>query len=73
MAAADLKRDIFCVSLICPLSPPHVQDASSGAAVIGFLKFHFQIGEEDWLEVAFSPSHNLCPRFGAVTVKISNY
>lgn len=61
MAAANLERDIFCVSLIYSLSPPHVQDASSDAAVIGFFKFQFPMGEEDWLEVAFSPSHDFVP------------
>lgn len=68
--AANLERDIFCVSLICLLSPPHVQGASSDAAVIGFLKFKLQIGEEDWLEVAFSPSSVPC--FGAIAVEISD-
>lgn len=43
--AASLERDIFCVSLMCLLSPAHVQDASSDAAVMGLLKFQFQIGE----------------------------
>lgn len=38
MAAAILERDIFCVSLIRLLSPPHVQDASLDAALIGFPK-----------------------------------
>lgn len=28
--------------------------------------------KEDWLEVASTVSHDLCPRFGAITVKISN-
>lgn len=62
--AAHLERDIFCVSLICSLSPAHVQDASSDAAVIGLLKFQFQIGEEDWLEGAFGFSRDLYPCFG---------
>lgn len=60
MAAANLERDIFCVSLIYSLSP-HVQDACSYAAVIGFLTFQFPMGEEDWLEVAFCSSHDLVP------------
>lgn len=54
-------RDIFCVSLIRSLPRSHVQDASSDAAVIGFFKFQFQMGEEVWLEVAFHPSHDLIP------------
>lgn len=70
--AANLGRDIFCVSLMCSLSPAHVQDSSSDAAVIGLLKFQFQIGEEDWLEVTFILSHDLCPCFGAIPVQISN-
>lgn len=58
-AAANLRRDIFCVSLLCSPSLPHVQDANSDAAVIEFLKFQCQIGEEVWLEMAFSPSRDL--------------
>lgn len=74
MAAADLKRDIFCVSLICLPSPPCGQEANMDAAVIVFLKFQFQIGEEDWLEMAFSPSHDLSlSLLGVITAKISNY
>lgn len=60
-AAANLERDVFCVSLVPSLCLPHVQDGRSDAAIIGFLPFQFQMGEEVWLEVAFSPSHDLVP------------
>lgn len=58
-AAANVRGDVFCVSLVCSPSLPHVQDANPDAAVIGFLTFQCQMGEEVWLEVAFSPSHDL--------------
>lgn len=64
MAAAILERDIFCVSLIRLLSPPHVQDASLDAALIGFPKLWFQIDEQDWWEMALSYNCDPVPAVG---------
>lgn len=70
MAAANLERDIFCVSLICLLPPPPVQDASLDAALFGFHKWWFQIGEEDSWKMAFSSRSDLCPCYRTITGKL---